>query len=286
MADSANSVTMSKKNLRSTHHTSPHSNSPSLAQSTLWEFLSQDDVTYLLNTLPKLENPLSLPLSKVVDCLKSHSLAFPPSEVVAAHDMVNPHTSSLANGTSRSAVGHVEHSVTVQRKQTLSQRERDEEKEKSKSRKGGGQKKLITGTARGDHPPKITDHPRTHQELNPVLVSDAQSQFLAEKTPAKKRKVDRGEDPLWTTNASPPLLTTPVRTLVTRLCTIDQDIECATFTKILLELVQPTASQLRDMQSVSGSACLKRCEAAEQASSVHDFFHMVTLIQAAFWIER
>jgi hypothetical protein len=277
---------MSKKNTRSAHHTSPPGGSPLLAQSTLWEFLTQEDVAHLLNTLPKLESPPSLPLSKLVDCLRSHSLAFPPSEAAAVHDVVDPQTSSLATSTSHSAVGRVDHSVAVQRKQMLPQQEHDEEKEQSKGKKGRGPKKLSTGTARGDHPPKITNYPRTRQELDSDLDSDAQSQGLAEKTSAKRRKVDRGEDPLWATNTTPPVLTTPVRTLVTRLCVIDQDIERATLAKFLLELAQPTAFQLRNMQSVSGSACLKRCEAAEQASSVNDFFHMVALIQAAFWIER
>jgi hypothetical protein len=276
-----------------------HGGSPSPAQSTLWQYLLESDIVYLLNALPDLESPLSSPLSRLITCLRAHSEALNLPETVTAHQ---PLTSCLVNTPSDPGAGQsashldLEQAVTHKRKEMALQLESDEEETGQSRKKRKGKKKIATHNSRGDLSLRIIFPERLHSNHHPDSASVNQSHVqqlpftnshpITQTCSTKKPKHNRGEEPKWTTNGPPPPLTDAVMTLAIRLCSIQQDIEHDSFMEFLHGLVLPTPSLLEDLQSISGAACLKRCHVAEQSSAIHDFYHMVALVQAAFWIER
>jgi hypothetical protein len=278
------------------------SNSHSLSQTNLWQFLTKSDVAYLLNALPNLESPLSSPLSKLITYLRAHSASSVLTETILPHpeDYQTSHTANTPSdtGTRESVMqGDSAQSATGKRKKGSLQLESSEEETGHQSKKKRrGKKEIAANNARGDLPPKITLQQQFHSDHNYDATSDSQSQDqqpplsrtgLTRKPISTKKTTDkRGEAPEWTITGPPPPLTDAVRTLAIKLCVIQQDIEHASFMEFLHGLTQPGPSLLEDLQSTSGTACLKRCQMAGRASAIHDFYHMVALIQAAFWIER
>lgn len=96
---------------------------------------------------------------------------------------------------------------------------------------------------------------------------------------------------MWAVGAKPPTITAEVSSLLVRLSHIDSELgkyRLDMLVKALLESPSQTFSTCFSTTCFSttiGSVLLS-CDEAETASAVNDMVHMITLIKAAFWIER
>jgi hypothetical protein len=90
----------------------------------------------------------------------------------------------------------------------------------------------------------------------------------------------------WRSDPAPPKISVEVIALVTDLSSISSELnerQLDTFISTLLSGGHTLASIKNGMNI---GDILQNCHKAEISSALHDFCHMLVLVQAAFWIER
>jgi len=156
----------------------------------------------------------------------------------------------------------------------------------------------IHNSSRGDTHCRVTraiNRVGEHYSESGFDYADSDGRRGERKSGSKSKRKDKkgermrykyGDVPGWTTTLKPPQITMEVISLASQLSKIGSDYVQEDFKKFLQTLLTRTSAPSEDWKAVTGGAVLQRCDAMEIGSAVQDFYHMVALIQLAFWIER